>query len=62
MARSNELEMHIETTPEKSDGDFWGSWLELGIPPLHFEQNNINEHEIWKNALLVETSAGSLLR
>ncbi|MGH7950805.1 MAG: hypothetical protein ACREFE_02645 [Limisphaerales bacterium] len=54
--------MQTETAPEKAVGNDWANWLEMEIPRLHFEQNNINEHEIWKNAIHVETLAGNYSR
>jgi hypothetical protein len=57
MAKLNKPEMWTEAVFAKlrAGSSYWGERLQVRIPELPASQNTVNEYEIWKNALLVET-------
>ncbi|HEY5297358.1 MAG TPA: hypothetical protein VIK59_05490 [Verrucomicrobiae bacterium] len=56
MAKLNKPDTWTEAVFGKfQTASYWAQRLQEKIPALPESQNPVNEYEIWKNALLVET-------
>lgn len=54
MAKLNRFDTWTEKLSEKFGASYWRERIESRIPGLPVGENNLDEHQIWKNALLVE--------
>jgi len=56
MAKLNKHDTWAEAVFGKfQTASYWAQCLQEKIPGLPESQNTVNEYEVWKNALLVET-------
>jgi hypothetical protein len=55
MAKLNKSDMRTESNFARNSEAVWKPQLEIEIARLPSEPTNLNEREIWKNALSVET-------
>jgi len=55
MAKLDKLDVRPPANSARLEGSYWENQLETFHAKSPIQSNTINEHEIWKNALLVGT-------